>query len=100
VVVDPLFVVAGLKVPHAPGELLPHVAVQSTPAFVESPLTFAPRVAVLPSASDVGTVRLMVTLMTGDELIVAVAEALVTPSVLEVAVMVTAPLAGAVAAAV
>ncbi|HEY0228242.1 MAG TPA: hypothetical protein VGC05_18045 [Mycobacterium sp.] len=52
-VVDPLFVVAGLKVPHAPGALLPQLAVQSTPAFVESPVTVAATVVVLPSASDV-----------------------------------------------
>jgi hypothetical protein len=39
-------------------------------------------------------------LMTGDALIAAVAEALVVPSVTEVAVMVTTPPGGAVAGAV
>ncbi len=100
VVVDPLAVVAGLKVPHAPGVLLPQVAVQSTPAFVRSPVTVAPSVAVLLSASDVGTARVIMTSITGDAVMVAAAEALVAPSVTEVAVMVTTPPVGAVAGAV
>ncbi len=86
--------------PHAPDALLPHVAVQSTPAFVESPVTVAASVAVLLSANDVGTVRVIATLMTGDALIVAVAEPLVVPSVTEVAMIVTTALAGAAAGAV
>jgi hypothetical protein len=100
VVVDPLLVVAGLKVPHAPAVLLPQLTVQSTPAFVESPVTVAASVDVLPSAKDVDSVRVIVTLMTGDVLIVAWAEALVVPSATEVAVIVTTPLVGAVAGAV
>ena len=100
VIVDPLFVVAGLKVPHAPGVLLPQAAVQSTPAFVESPVTVAPSVAVLPSASDAGTVRVIVTLITGEEVTVATAAALVEPSFADVAVIRTVPPVGTVDGAV
>jgi hypothetical protein len=100
VVVDPLLVVVGLNVPHAPAVLLPQLAVQSTPAFVESPVTVAASVDVLPSAKDVDGVRVIVMLMTGDALIVTWAESLVVPSATEVAVIVTTPLVGEVAGAV
>ena len=80
-VVDPLLVVAGLKVPHAPATLLPQLAVQSTPAFVESPVTVAASVEVLPSARDGDGVRVILALMTGDVLMVTLAESLVAPSV-------------------
>lgn len=99
-VVDPLLVVVGLNVPHAPAVLLPQLAVQSTPAFVESPVTVAASVDVLPSAKDVDGVRVIVMLMTGDALIVTWAESLVVPSATEVAVIVTTPLVGEVAGAV
>lgn len=99
-VVDPLLVVAGLKVPHAPAVLLPQLAVQSTPAFVASPVTVAASVEVLPAAMDVDGVLVIVVLMTADALIVVREDALVVPSVAEVAVMVTTPPVGAVAGAV
>jgi hypothetical protein len=100
VVVDPLAVVVRLKVPHAPVILLPQLAVQSTPAFVESPVTVAASVDVLPSAKDIDGVRVIVTLMTVDVLMVAWAETLVVPSATAVAMMVTIPPAGALAGAV
>lgn len=99
-VVDPLLVVAGLNVPHAPAVLLPQLAVQSTPAFVASPATVAANVEVLPTAMDVDGVPVIVALMTVDVLIVAWEEVLVVPSAAEVAVMVTTPPVGAVAGAV
>ena len=99
-VVDPLLVVVGLNVPHAPAVLLPQLAVQSTPAFVESPVTVAASVEVLPSARVADGELVIVTLMTTGVLIVAWAEALVVPSVAEVAVMVAAPPVGTVAGAV
>jgi hypothetical protein len=100
VVVDPLLVVAGLKVPHAPGALLPQLAVQSTPAFVESPVTVAPSVAALPSVSVVGKERVIVTLITWEPVTVATAAGLVAPLFAEIAVILTVPPVGTVDGAV
>jgi hypothetical protein len=88
-----LAVVTGLKEPHAPAVALPHVAIQSTPALVESPVTVALMVVPLPVANDVAGCEI-VTEITGEVVTVAAVEALVEPSFADVAVILTVPPAG------
>jgi hypothetical protein len=85
-----LAVVAGLKTPHAPATALPQVAVQSTPALLESPVTVALNVAPLPTLNVAGACVIL-TVITGEAVTVAAAEALVMPSFADVAVIVTGP---------
>jgi len=92
-------VLAELNVPQAPATLLPQVAVQSTPALLESPVTVALSVADLSSARDASEV-VKLTVITLEALIVATAVEWVTPSFAEVAVIVTVPPEGTVVEAV
>lgn len=95
----PLAVLAELNVPQAPATLLPQVAVQSTPALLESPVTVALSVADVSSARDASEV-VKLTVITLEALIVATAVALVVLSFAEVAVIVTVPPEGTVDGAV
>jgi len=79
--------------------VLPHVAVQSTPALLESPVTVALTVPALPIPSDVGDC-VMLTVITEEAVTVAAAEALVKPSFADMAVTVIFPPVGTVDGAV
>ena len=67
---------------------------------MESPVTEAASVVLFPSYREVGTVRVIVMLMTEASVTVATATSLLDPSFAEVAVMVTVPPAGTVVGAV
>jgi hypothetical protein len=94
-----LAVVAGLKAPHAPATVLPQVAVQSTPALLESPVTVALTVAPLPIPNDVGDC-VMLTVITAELVTVATAGGEAIPPFTDVAVMAIVPPEGTVAGAV
>jgi hypothetical protein len=98
VVATPLAVCVGLNDPQAPA--LPHVTVQSTPAFVESFETTAVMGLVALTWMDVGGVGLKTIVMGGGVVSVIVAETDFVLSAVEVAWTVTVPPVGTAEGAV